>query len=99
MEVAKHTVSISEADLADAREETIARGKQIYDEKLKAVLEPEQIGRYVAIDPETERYFLGDTSAEALVAAHGALPDSRFYLARVGYKAAHTIGGYGLSRR
>jgi hypothetical protein len=92
-------VSTGQTDIATAREETIARGQHIYEEKLKAILEPEQIGRYIAIDPETGKYFIGDTSAEALGTAHDALPQSRFYLARIGYKAAHTIGGHALRRR
>ena len=81
------------------REAVIARGQSLYDDVLKADLEREHIGRYVAIDPETGRYFLGDTSAEALGAAYDALPSTRFYLTRVGYKTAHTIGGHALRQR
>lgn len=92
-------MSISQTDLTAAREETIARGQHIYEEKLKGVLEPEQNGRYVAIDPVTEKYFIADTSAQALGAAHDALPHSRFFLARIGHQAAHTIGGHALRRR
>lgn len=81
------------------REAVIARGQSLYDDVLKADLEREHMGRFVAIDPETGRYFLGDTSAEALGAAHDALPSSRFYLTRVGYKTGHTIGGHALRHR
>jgi hypothetical protein len=92
-------MSTEQAELAAVRGDVIARGKQIYDEQLKDELEPEHTGRYVAVEPDTGRYFLGDTSAEAIGAAHDALPESHFYLARIGYDAAHSIGGYGLHRR
>ena len=81
------------------REAIIARGQSLYEDVLKTELEREHFGRFVAIDPESGRYFLGDTSAEALGAAHDALPSSRFYLTRVGYKTAHTIGGHALRHR
>jgi hypothetical protein len=92
-------MSTEQAELAAVREDVIARGKKIYEESLKGGLEPEHTGRYVAVEPETQRYFLGDTSAEALGFAHDAMPESHFYLARVGYETAHTIGGHALRTR
>jgi hypothetical protein len=88
-----------QSGLAAIREETITSGKRIYEESLKDKLEPENIGRYVAIEPKTGRYFLGDTSAEALGSAHDTMPESRFYLVRIGHNAAHTIGGHAIRRR
>ncbi len=70
----------------------IEEGKKVYVERLQSLLEPDQIGRFVAIEPKTGHYFLGNTGSEALVAARKALPDSLFYLARIGYRAAHSIG-------
>lgn len=87
------TQNITDADTV--REAVIRQGRQLYDEKLKAKLEPEHTGRFVAIEPNTGDYFLGDTSTEALVAAHEAMPDSRFYLKRIGYETTHRIGSYG----
>jgi hypothetical protein len=81
-----HDHSISAADL-------VRSGRQVY-EKLKDDLESWQFGRFVAIDPQSELYFLGDTGTEALVVAHAALPDARFFLARIGYKTAHRMGGH-----
>lgn len=92
-------MSTGQIELAAVREDVIARGKKIYEERLKGELEPRHRGRYVAVEPDSGRYFLGDTSAEAAGAAHDALPRSHFYLTRVGYGAAHSIGGYGLDRR
>ena len=86
--------SLDEAETPMSRGERIERGRNIYAERLRDVLEPEHVGRFVAIEPGTGRYFLGGTEAEALIAARQAMPEGLFYLMRVGYKAAHTIGGY-----
>jgi hypothetical protein len=76
----------------------IEEGKSFYLKYLQATLEPEQIGRYVAIEPKSGQYFLGDTGSEALVAARQAMPGLLFFLMRVGYPTAHTLGGYANKR-
>lgn len=78
-----------------AADELVESGQRFYDEHLRAHLEPEQTGRYVAIEPDSGRYFLADTGTEALIEAHRALPNSLFYLARVGHAAADSLSGYG----
>jgi hypothetical protein len=75
------------------------RGRRYYDEHLRAQLEPEHNGRFCAIEPDSGQYFFGATGAEALKAAHAALPDKRFFLVRVGRPTAYKIGGYGLRIR
>jgi hypothetical protein len=79
----------------DTADELIESGQRFYDEHLRQSLEPEHAGRYVAIEPASGRYFLADTGTEALVNARQALPESLFYLARVGHTAADTLSGYG----
>lgn len=79
-------------DLADS-------GQRLYDERLRAVLEPDHEGEFVAIEPETERYFLGPTGLAALRTGRQELPDKLFYLLRVGHDAAYRLGGYGARRR
>lgn len=85
--------NIAERDAT--REAVIRQGRQIYDEKLKAELKPDHTGRFVAVEPNTGEYFLGDTDVEALYTAHAALPESHFYLKRIGYDYTHRIGSYG----
>lgn len=86
-------MSTKEEELAAIRGDVIVRGERIYREKLKDNLVREHYGRFAAIGPDTGCYFLGDTSAEAAGAAHDAMPDARFYLKRIGYTAAHSVGG------
>lgn len=73
----------------------VESGQRFFDEHLRPSLEPEHAGRYVAIKPDSGRYFLADTGTEALLEARRSLPESLFYLARVGYPAADTLSGYG----
>ena len=73
-------------------------GQRLYDERLKALLEPEHEGEFVAIDPDSERYFLGPTGLAALRAGRKELPNKLFYLLRVGSDAAYRVGGYGARR-
>jgi hypothetical protein len=68
-------------------------GQAFYESKLKTTLERDHSGEFVAIEPSTARYFIGQTAA--LVAARNALPESQFYLTHVGRNAAHKIGDHG----
>jgi hypothetical protein len=86
-------------DNTEATDALADNGQRIYDERLRAQLEPEHNNQFVAIEPESERYFLGSTGLEALHAGREAIPDKLFYLLRVGSDAAYRVGGYGARRR
>ena len=72
----------------------VGRGKRVYENNLKSLLEPAHEGEFLVIEPETGRYFLGTTAISAMDAAHEAMPEDVFFLMRVGFAAAHTIGGH-----
>ena len=74
-------------------------GQRVYQERLKDFLEPDHVGEFVAIEPESGRYFLGESSLEAMLNAREAMPGSLFFLARVGYPAANKIGGRSIKTR
>lgn len=80
-------------DLEDV-DNLVESGQRLYEERLRNLLEPSLAGRYVAIEPISGNYFLGDTGTEALLEAKRALPEAMFYLARVGYSAADTLSSY-----
>jgi len=86
-------------DDQEATDDLVERGQRLYDERLKAILEPEREGEFVAIEPESERYFLGQTGLAALRAGRKEIPDKLFYLLRIGSDAAYHLGGYGARRR
>jgi len=72
--------------------ELARRGRDYYDRVLRAKLEPEHKGKFLALEVETGDYALGDNSLEALDRAEAQHPDSVFYILRVGYRTAGRIG-------
>ena len=69
------------------------RAKELYAERLQTELESEHLNRFVAIEPESAEYFLGDTFSEAVGAARVAHPDRISFVIRIGHQAAVHIGG------
>jgi hypothetical protein len=71
----------------------IERAKRIYAEQLRAVLEPEHLNRFVAIEPESGEYFLADTFDEAVQLARAKHPSRLSHTIRIGHRAALHMGG------
>lgn len=72
---------------------TIAeKAKKVYESELKAQLEAEHRDEYVAIEPVSKSFFLGDTFIDAALAAKQAHPDRKSFVIRIGHEAAFHIG-------
>lgn len=65
-------------------EEVVKKGEEIYDKKLKNELEPQEVGKFVAIEIESEKYYVKDTKEEALDCAQNDFPDKLFFVRRIG---------------
>ncbi len=72
------------------RRKLSARGKEIY-EGIREELEPEHKGKIVAIEVDSEDYFLGKTVVEAGMKAREKHPDKVFYFIRIGFPAVYTF--------
>ncbi len=70
----------------------IDRAKNIYADKLKDELESNHMDRFVAIEPESGDFFLGDTFDEAVKAARAKHPSRLSHTIRIGHRAAFHIG-------
>ena len=68
------------------------RAKRIYAEQLQAVLEPQHRDRFVAIEPESGEYFLGDTFDEAVKSARAKHPCRLSHTILIGHRAAFHMG-------
>lgn len=64
---------------------------RLYETKLKALLEPACIGKFAAIEPDSGDYFVADRMTEAMQKARAKHPDKKFFLVRIGFKAAVTF--------
>ncbi|MFH0792134.1 MAG: hypothetical protein V1905_02905 [bacterium] len=67
------------------------RGEKIYQEKLKDILEKDHKEEFVAIEVETEKYFLGKSPEEALEVAKKEFPNRIFHLIRIGYSGIYKV--------
>ena len=80
--------------------EKIAKlGKKFYRERLREVLEPQENGKFVAIEPLQGKYFVHEKAAFALERGHTEAPDGYFYLMKIGAPHAFNIGKYVKSQR
>ena len=70
----------------------IDRAKQIYTSQLQSGLEFQHMDRFVAIEPESGEYFLGDTFDEAVKSASTKYPTRLSHTIRIGHRAAFHIG-------
>ncbi|WP_254506572.1 hypothetical protein [Anatilimnocola floriformis] len=70
----------------------IARAENLYEVKLRSILEPKHLHEFVAIEPESGDYFLGQTLSEAVGAARRSYPDRITHTMRVGHAAALHFG-------
>jgi hypothetical protein len=66
--------------------------KQVYNGELKQQLEAAHWGAFVAIEPASRSYFLGDSFIEAALAAKTAYPERKSFVLRIGHDAAFHIG-------
>lgn len=65
------------------------RGQAIYEQEIRALVEPQQRGRFLAVEPETKRYWLGETLEEVCRQARAGLPGRFFHVIRIGFPTAH----------
>lgn len=65
-------------------------GAKIYD-KIKIQYDPKEKGRFLAIDIESKKAYLGNTSAEALELAREHHPNKVFYVVKIGFDVAETM--------
>ena len=68
------------------------RGQAYYDEHLRAELEPEHNGEYLFLDVESGDYEMDEDELAAMARARAKHPRSVFYILRVGYPTAGSIG-------
>ena len=70
------------------------QAKHIYESRLKAQLEAKHRDKFVAIEPISQSFFLGDQFIDAALAAKNAHPDRKSFVIRIGHEAAFHIGAY-----
>ena len=72
---------------AHDHEQRKARGKKIYETKIKPLVEPQEKGKYVVIDVITGDYAIGRDWAYTTEELRNRRPDAVTYSVRVGHEA------------
>jgi hypothetical protein len=81
-----------EAMISAETKQVIERAKEIYADRLQHELEARHRDQFVAIEPESGEYFLGDTFDEAVRYARTKYPDRLTHTIRIGHRAAYHLG-------
>lgn len=66
------------------------KGSKIY-RRIKTDYSPKKNGKFLAIDIESKKTYLGNTSAEALEHARQNHPNKIFYVVKIGFDVAETM--------
>lgn len=67
-------------------------GQELYDRQLRTGLEATNPNEFVAIEPQSGDYYLGQSLSEAVQKVRAAHPDRLSYVVRVGHRTAIHIG-------
>ena len=78
--------------ISEETKTVISRAKELYEQGPKSQLEAKHMGRFVAIEPESGDYFLGDTFDEAVNSARTKHPSRLSHTIRIGHRAAFHLG-------
>ncbi len=70
--------------------EVAEKGAKIYA-ATKSKYDPQEKGKFLAIDIVSKSTYLGTSSAEALTKARKQHPDRIFYVVKIGYDVAETM--------
>ncbi len=70
----------------------ISRAKKIYDQRLRGDLEANHRDQFVAIEPDSGDFFIGETFDKAVKLARSKYPSMLSHTIRIGHAAAFHIG-------
>jgi hypothetical protein len=76
------------------KEEFARRGDAIYENELRSTLEPENEGKFVAIDIETGSYEVDSDELAASDRLLTRLPNAQIWLRRIGSRYARHFGSH-----
>ncbi len=70
----------------------IARAKEVYEQRLRSSLEQNHRDQFVATEPDSGEFFVGDTFDAAVKLARSKHPTKLSHTIRIGHAAAFHIG-------
>lgn len=79
-------------------EEFVRRGEELYERLIKPEYEPQENGKFVAIDIETGEYEIDEGDLDGALRLHARIPGAQPWLTRIGYGYGRKIGGSNTKR-
>ena len=76
-----------------SKEEFARRGDAVYENKIRAKLKADDVGKFAAIDIETGQYAIDTDELKACDKLRKQIPDAQIWMVRVGYRSVHRFGG------
>jgi len=73
-------------------------GARLYETRLRHLLEPQHLGKYVVIDVDTGEYEVDEVHMSASDRAAAKRPHARLFGTKVGSTAIGRLGGHGIKR-
>lgn len=73
--------------------EIVQRGQTLYDQQIRAKIDPSDKGKFLILDIETGEYEIDADELTALRRAKAKNPDAPLYILRIGYATAYQLGG------
>ncbi len=75
------------------KEEIVRRGQEIYETRLRALLEDGNRGKFLVINTETGDYELDASDMAVGLRALARFPGARLFKMRIGHVAAYRLSG------
>ena len=74
-------------------DEIAERGTELYETRIRRLVETENTDRFLAIDVETGNYAIADARFDAAKAVRAKNPDAQIWGIRIGHFASASFGG------
>lgn len=71
-----------------------ARGRELYDRQIRALVEPQHRGQFLVLDIASGDYAVGPDDLSASKEILARRPQGVFYGLRIGQRAAYRLGGF-----
>ena len=75
-----------------SKEEHARRGTAIYQEKIRPLVERDNVGKIVAIDVETGEFDMDEETLPAAEKLRARCPHAQIWFVRVGHRGLHRFG-------
>jgi hypothetical protein len=76
--------------------EIAQRGQALYEQQIRARVDPSHQGKFLVLDIETGEYEIDASELAALQRAKAKNPTAALYILRIGFPTAYRLGGRSL---